>query len=58
MNTDIQNINSRLTALILKKREHYAIETLEAIEHHLLDELPVEEVKKYMENARKIVFKK
>lgn len=58
MNTDIENINSRLRALILKQREEYALETLEIIEQHLIQKLPAHEVQKYMENARKIVFKK
>ena len=58
MNTDIENINSILRALILKQREEYALETLEIIEQCLMDELPIEQVQDYMKNARKIVFKK
>lgn len=58
MNTNIENINSILRALILKKREEYALETLETIEQCLLNELPIEQVQDYMNNARKIVFKK
>ena len=58
MNTNIENLNTILRALILKKREDYVLETLETIEQCLLDDIPVEEVQVYIENARKIVFKK
>ena len=57
MDTDIENLNTRLRALILKKRENYAHETLDLMEHYLLEVMDKEEVKLYMENARKIVFK-
>ena len=58
MNTNIENINSILRALILKHREDYVLETLEAIEQCLINKLPIEQVQDYMNNARKIVFKK
>lgn len=58
MNTNIENINSILRALILKHREDYALETFEAIEQCLINKLPIEQVQDYMNNARKIVFKK
>tara|TARA_Y100000385_G_C12732297_1_gene483244 strand:+ start:142 stop:318 length:177 start_codon:yes stop_codon:yes gene_type:complete len=54
---NINNLNSRLRALILKERENYAVEVLHIIEYHLMKELPEEDVKTYIKNARKIVFK-
>lgn len=58
MNSDIEHLNTILRALILKQREDYVIETLETLEKCLCDELSAVEVKEYMKNARKIVFKK
>ena len=59
MNSSIESLNSILRALILKHREDYALETMEALEQYLTEEnLPVQEVQEYMKNARKIVFKK
>ena len=58
MNSDIENLNTILRALILKQREDYVIETLKTLEKCLCDELSAVEVKEYMKNARKIVFKK
>ncbi|MDB4507335.1 hypothetical protein N9064_00435 [bacterium] len=58
MNSNIENLNNILRALILKHREDYALETLETLEKCLLDDLPIEEVQDYIKNARKIVFKK
>ncbi len=59
MNSSIESLNSILRALILKHREDYALETMEALEQYLIEEnLPVQEVQEYMKNARKIVFKK
>lgn len=59
MNSSIESLNSILRALILKQREDYALETMEALEQYLIEEnLPVQEVQEYMKNARKIVFKK
>ena len=57
MDSDIENLNSRLRALILKERKKYAVELLNNIEHTLLHVLSEEEATTYMENARKIVFK-
>lgn len=59
MNLSIESLNSILRALILKHREDYALETMEALEQYLIEEnLTVQEVQEYMKNARKIVFKK
>ena len=59
MNSSIESLNSILRALILKHREDYALETMEAPEQYLIEEnLTVQEVQEYMKNARKIVFKK
>jgi hypothetical protein len=59
MNSSIESLNSILRALILKHREDYALETMEALEQYLIEEnLTVQEVQEYMKNARKIVFKK
>ena len=59
MDSEIENLNRRLRALILKERHSYAVDTLSTIENMLLDTvLPIHEVESYMENARKIVFKK
>ena len=59
MNSSIESLNSILRALILKHREDYALETMEALEQYLTEgNLPVQEVQEYMKNARKIVFKK
>jgi hypothetical protein len=53
----IENLNSRLRALIIKERENYAVEALQIIEYHLMQALPEDDVKTYIKNARKIVFK-
>lgn len=58
MDSDIENINSRLRALILKDRKNYADQVLKQIEYELSKVLSEQEAKSYMENARKIVFKK
>tara|TARA_Y100000385_G_C12545282_1_gene405508 strand:+ start:221 stop:400 length:180 start_codon:yes stop_codon:yes gene_type:complete len=59
MNSNIENLNGILRALILKQREDYVLETMETLEQYLIEEnLPLQEVQEYMENARKIVFKK
>ena len=59
MNSSIESLNSILRSLILKHREDYALETMEALEQYLIEEnLTVQEVQEYMKNARKIVFKK
>ena len=58
MNSDIENLNSVLRALILKHREEYVLEALKNIEYCLMEQLSIEEVQNYMENAHKIVFKK
>lgn len=54
----IDNLNTRLYAIILKEREKYTLEKLQIIENRLLDVLPEEEVYSYMKKAKKIVFKK
>ena len=54
----IDNLNTRLYAIILKEREKYTLEKLQIIENRLLDVLPEEEVSSYMKKAKKIVFKK
>lgn len=54
----IDNLNTRLYAIILKEREKYTLEKLQNIENRLLDVLPEEEVYSYMKKAKKIVFKK
>jgi hypothetical protein len=58
MNSEIENLNTILRALILKQREDYVIDILETLEKDLCDRLSAVEVKNYMKNARKIVFKK
>tara|TARA_Y100000389_G_C17352794_1_gene459387 strand:- start:617 stop:814 length:198 start_codon:yes stop_codon:yes gene_type:complete len=54
----IDNLNTRLYAIILKEREKYTLEKLQIIENRLLDVLPEEEVYSYMKKAKEIVFKK
>ena len=54
----IDDLNTRLYAIILKEREKYTLEKLQIIENRLLDVLPEEEVYSYMKKAKKIVFKK
>lgn len=54
----IDNLNTRLYAIILKEREKYTLEKLQIIENRLFDVLPEEEVYSYMKKAKKIVFKK
>jgi len=58
MSTTIENINKMLHTIILKQREQYVIETLNKLEQEMLEVLPEEEVSLYMQQAKKIVFKK